>query len=300
MSTTLEYTSRPGLMSAYKKIFFGGRASYKGLDSLPQLEALWNQALDSPEQIQKYREICGFKNDGNLPILYPHIMTFAMQIHMLADKRFPLKAFGAVTTRSHIHQRRAIAETEALDLKCFFSGVRIVKAGLEVDLTTTATSEGQVVWESVNAYLFRGKKFGEVGEAHPWSSFSDLGEESDFEDNRPIPKKLGRRYAKVTGDFNPIHNSRILAKIFGFKLDIIHGMWSFARCVTALPEPGIDGPQRLDIAFKGPVFMESSCALTGEDQDGVKRFNLFCGKNPRPILLGSLTACSEEDTLIES
>lgn len=298
MSTTIEYTSRPGLMGAYKKIFTPGRAPYKGLDSLPKLEAVWNQALDTPEQIQRYRDICGFKNDGFLPILYPHILTFGMQIHLLSDKRFPLKAFGAVHARSHVLQRRPIAETEALNLRCFVSDARILKPGLEVDLTTVASIDGVAVWESVNSYLFRGKKFGEVGEAHPWATFSELGEEPSFEDKWHVGPKLGRQYAKVTGDFNPIHISKILAKLFGFKRDIIHGMWSFARCVTALPEAGIEGAQRLDISFKGPAFMDSSCTLKGENQNGAQRFNLFCGKNPRPVLVGQLSAASEEDTLL--
>ncbi|MDQ9817487.1 MaoC/PaaZ C-terminal domain-containing protein, partial [Acinetobacter bereziniae] len=43
-----------------------------------------------------------------------------------------------------------------------------------------------------------------------------------------ILENTGRRYAKVSGDFNLIHIHAITAKAFGFKQAIAHGMWSKA------------------------------------------------------------------------
>ena len=48
------------------------------------------------------------------------------------------------------------------------------------------------------------------------------------------PADLGRRYAGVSGDHNPIHLYPLTAKAFGFPRQIAHGMWSMARCVGAL------------------------------------------------------------------
>ena len=45
---------------------------------------------------------------------------------------------------------------------------------------------------------------------------------------------LGRRYAAVSGDRNPIHLYPLTAKALGFPRQIAHGMWSKARCVAAL------------------------------------------------------------------
>ena len=49
-----------------------------------------------------------------------------------------------------------------------------------------------------------------------------------------IPDDAGRRYAKVSGDVNPIHLSGLTAKAFGFKRAIAHGMWVKARVLGAL------------------------------------------------------------------
>ena len=49
-----------------------------------------------------------------------------------------------------------------------------------------------------------------------------------------LPGDLGRRYAAVSGDRNPIHLYPLTAKALGFPRQIAHGMWSLARCVAAL------------------------------------------------------------------
>ena len=52
--------------------------------------------------------------------------------------------------------------------------------------------------------------------------------------NGSLAKDLGRRYAAISGDYNPIHLGALSAKLFGFKQAIAHGMWSKARCLAAL------------------------------------------------------------------
>lgn len=299
MSNVLEFNEKPGLVKAYVNVFSPGRQKYAGLDRLPKLEARWMGATETPEKVQQYREACGFSNDGMFPVLYPHILTSAMHIHLLADKRFPASALGAVHARSHILQCRPIPEKEPLNLRCFFSDARVLKAGLEVDVTTTVNAGEERVWESVNAYLFRGKKFGAPGEAHPWTTLSELGEPT-ITGKWHVPADMGRRYAKITGDYNPIHISKILAKAFGFPRDIIHGMWSEAKCLNHLTELSAINPLRLDIVFKGPVFMDSDCTMKGQEIEGGYRFDLFCGKNPRPSIVSKVGTAKPGDTLVES
>ena len=53
-----------------------------------------------------------------------------------------------------------------------------------------------------------------------------------------LPDDLGRRYASVSGDRNPIHMHALTAKAFGFPRAIAHGMWTKARCLAAL-EPSL-------------------------------------------------------------
>lgn len=297
MAPVLEFNEKPSLFSAYRNIFTPGRAKYAGLENLPKTEARWSAATETPEKIQAYREACGFGNDGKLPLLYPHVFTSAMHIHMLADKKFPASALGAVHARNHILQRRQINENEAVDLTCVFGEARILKPGLEVDIITKVHASGTCVWESISAYLFRGKKFGDVGEAAKLAAFDDLGEPG-IKAQWHVPPDMGRRYAGITGDYNPIHVSKLLAKVFGFKRDIIHGMWALAKCLAHLQELDYNKGMRLDVAFKGPVFIDSDCFMKGQEVQEGFRFDLHCGKNPRPSIVGSIRTTAESETLI--
>ncbi len=298
MSTRLEFKQKPSLPGAYVNIFTPGRAKYTGIGNLPKTEALWNGARETAEKIQAYRDACGFGNNGKLPLLYPHVFTSAMHIHALADKHFPISALGAVHARNHILQRRQISETEPVDLKCSFGEARVLKAGLELDVVTRVNASGECVWESISSYLFRGRKFGDVGEASRLGAITELGEPT-LKAQWHVPPDMGRRYARITGDYNPIHVSRLLAKVaFGFERDIVHGMWALAKCLAHLQDLDYDKPLRLDVAFKGPVFMDSDCFMKGHEVPGGYRFDLFCGKNPRPSLVSHVRVVDENETLL--
>ena len=49
-----------------------------------------------------------------------------------------------------------------------------------------------------------------------------------------VPGDIGRRYAAVSGDRNPIHLYPLTARAFGFPRAIAHGMWLKARTLAAL------------------------------------------------------------------
>ncbi len=297
MSTILEFKEKPSLFGAYFNVFTPGRAKYAGLDKLPRMEARWDGARETPDKIQSYREICGFGNDGKLPLLYPHVLTSAMHIHALADKQFPVSALGAVHARNHILQHRQVAENEAVDLRCSFSESRVLKAGLEVDVNTRVYAAGECVWESISAYLFRGGKFGVVGEPSPLAAFDELGEPT-IRAQWHVPPTMGRRYAGITGDYNPIHVSRLLAKAFGFPRDIIHGMWVLAKCLAHLQDLDFGRRLRLDVAFKGPVFIDSDCFMKGHEIADGYRFDVHCGKNPRPSIVCKVHGVDEQAGLL--
>jgi acyl dehydratase len=72
-----------------------------------------------------------------------------------------------------------------------------------------------------------------------------------------IAENTGWRYARISGDFNPIHLTARTAKMFGFKQAVAHGMWSLGRCLgsAALHLPA--NPMQIDTQFKLPVYVPS-------------------------------------------
>ena len=84
------------------------------------------------------------------------------------------------------------------------------------------------MWESTSTYLRVGKGDDDAKpERDPFDVVAGTGIVWK------LPGDLGREYAAVSGDHNPIHLYPLTAKAFGFPRQIAHGMWTKARCVAA-------------------------------------------------------------------
>ena len=83
-----------------------------------------------------------------------------------------------------------------------------------------------------------------------------------------LPADLGRRYAAVSGDVNPIHLSALSAKAFGFPRAIAHGMCTHARVLAAL-QPRLPQVYEVSVQFIKPVLLPSTVRLAlGESEQG--------------------------------
>ncbi|MBX3178734.1 MAG: hypothetical protein KF886_15350 [Candidatus Hydrogenedentes bacterium] len=296
---TRAYHTPPGFAGSYRRILLGRRDRHRAGDPLPPLEARWNGASATPDRIARYADACGLPDTPNYPLLFPHILVSPMQIDLISQPAFPLSPMGAVHTRIHVLQHRPIPRDARVDVSCRLSASRVLKAGLEFDFTTVLTLDGAPCWESVSANLIRGKKFGDPADPPALAHLDELGD-PEGEHAWTVPKDMGWRYARITGDFNPIHISRILARFLGFPRDIIHGMWSAARCLAHLPAPDPGSPIRADLLFKGPVFMESHVTMKHARRDAGHAFDLYCADNPRPVIRGQVRPAEPGERLSDT
>ena len=97
-----------------------------------------------------------------------------------------------------------------------------------------------------------------------------------------LPGDLGRRYASVSGDRNPIHMHPLTAKLFGFPRAIAHGMWTKARCLAAL-EPSLPDAYEVTVEFRKPLLLPGRATL----ERGGERLRVRSGDNVH--LLGRLS-----------
>ena len=108
----------------------------------------------------------------------------------------------------------------------------------------------------------------------------------------------GKSFGFITKDINPIHMSSLLAKAFGFKQDLAHGMWALARANKAIFENiEYNKPIRLDVSFKGPVYISDHVKVyncsTNRDV-----FEYYSGKNERPSIIANIENVSDGSSLI--
>jgi acyl dehydratase len=72
-----------------------------------------------------------------------------------------------------------------------------------------------------------------------------------------IPKNLGQIYATASGDKNPIHSSKVFARIIGFPRPILQGWYSVSRIVKEYETENAIAFQSIAVNFKSPVFLPS-------------------------------------------
>ncbi len=234
---------------------------------LPDTRLAHNGVEVDPAELAAYDRVCRFPLTDTLPATYPHMLTFPLQLALMSDRSFPLALPGLVHVRNGIELLRPIAADEALDVEVWAENFATHRSGATVDLraTATATVGGAEVWRSTSTYLARGAK---APDGAPEADLEvPVGDLQRVSATWRIPDDAGRRYAKVSGDVNPIHLSGLTAKAFGFKRAIAHGMWVKARVLAALsgrlPDAFI-----VDVAFRKPLFLPSTVTLSTAQADG--------------------------------
>ena len=219
--------------------------------ALPQLVATCPVELrDDPQ----YRQLCGLPADGPLPVTLPFLLAGPVHKRLLADPRFPLPALGLVHLRQTLHQPAPLRPGARLTLRCSGGASRPARRGVEFDLHTQLLDGEALVWSGVTtAWSPAAPGHGEPSPrdtVDPWPDSASTRIE--------LAEDMGRRYAKISGDFNPIHWHWLTARPFGFRRAIIHGMWTLARAIATQPDALSRPNLSIEARFRRPVPLPSS------------------------------------------
>jgi acyl dehydratase len=206
-----------------------------------------------------------------------------MQLMTATD--FPFPVIGLVHINNRIVQQRPLCADERPTLRVWAEGLDSHPKGRQFEMHAEAEVDGAPVWRSVSTYLRKGGGSGE-GDKKKSSSSDDAGDEREPNAVWDIPDDIGRRYAGVSGDSNPIHLRRSTALLFGMPRPIAHGMWTKARCLAAL-EGQLPEAVAIDVAFKLPVYLPSKVAFTSWKDGKGRAFTLESAKDGKPHLSGT-------------
>jgi len=247
------------------------------------------------DHVDAYAAVCGFPAKDTVPLPYPHLLAFPLQMSIMSDPGFPAPAIGTLHLENSITTHRPIAIGETVVVTASVGPARPHPKGTIYEFLTVVTADGKIVWEETSTYLRRGQGSDPTAP----SGDADLLFARAASPNGVVWKlsgDLGRSYAAVSGDHNPIHLYPFTAKALGFPRQIAHGTWTMARCVAAL-ENRLPDSVRVDVAFKKPVLLPGSVAFGSTTVDGHARgrqpdfiFSLTSPKDGSPHLAGRTTA----------
>jgi len=251
-------------------------------DEVPELELTLAGVRAEPDEVAAYARVCGFSLRDQLPPTYPQVLAFPLHMAVMADGSFPFGAVGLVHVENRIVQHRPIGLDEELKLTVRPTPLEPHPRGRTFGLLTEAWSGRQKAWESTSTMLRRGKGSeetrprveGETAELTPSAEWRLGGD-------------LGRRYAAVSGDRNPIHMHSLTAKPLGFPSAIAHGMWTKARCLAAL-QSRLPDAFAVEVRFRKPIRLPGRVELLSGDSDDEIQFAVRDAKRHIPHLDGRL------------
>lgn len=227
-----------------------------------------------------YARLCGFGLRDVVPATWLHVLTFPLQTHLMAQQDFPFALAGLVHVSNDITLHRPVTVADKLRLTVSAANLQPHKKGASFDLLGTIHVDDELVWEGTSNYLSTKTKLD--GEP-PATERLEMPEGEPSQEWR-LPADLGRQYAKVSGDSNPIHLYPLTARLFGFPRPIIHGMWTYARSLAAfggrLPET-----YRARVQFTKPILLPGKVGFVADGE----RFAVV-GKDGKPKLVGELTS----------
>ena len=166
---------------------------------------------------------------------------------------------GAVHLDHTIDLRRSLAELHAqagpetvIQVDGWVAALEESSAGRVVDvrLELTDASDGSLVALMRERFAIRGRASGTAVPSSPELA-GGTGR-----DTAPAARRLLRRvtvtapadmtaFARVTGDFNPIHTSYHAAKVAGMEAPLVHGMWLSATAEQVAASTAADGTRNV-------------------------------------------------------
>lgn len=215
-------------------------------------------------KLASYNGFCGFA-ETSLPLSYLFVATQPVQLMLLTQPDVPVKPLGMIHLGVEFELYQPMSVETRYDFCLSVGEQQHTIKGLEFELIGEFRHGDDLVARYVSRCLLkvsgprkRGRPAREPKIAYEWKPVTPLN----------LVENDARRYAKLSGDYNPIHLHRLTAKPFGFEAPIAHGMYMVAKMLASVNEP----VTKAKFTFQRPVLMP--CQTTIErDGEGLRLVN---------------------------
>ena len=225
-------------------------------------------AID-PAWLRRYRQALGFRDQG-VPLTFYYLLAQRAQVATMLDPAFPFRLPGIV------HAENALRlDAPRPDLPLLLSTSVAIRTpsdsgAVYAVLETVGEQEGRTVLYCGSTYLVVRGQHG--AGPRPQAREAALSAVGAWR----LGSGSGRAYARVSGDWNPIHLWAWSARLMGMRRPIIHGMHTLARACAELEHAGGRQVVALEARFKAPATLGSELVLGADLADG--RFAVRCGE----------------------
>jgi hypothetical protein len=195
---------------------------------------------------------------------FPQLLGLSQHIAALSHANSPFSLIGLVHVGNEIRQYQPLSN-EDLGLRCYFNKITPHQYGIQVDVNIEVSQGGKQCQIVRSTYLYRLPSVDMLSSrttsdsAASYATLSPLPEHSQLQFNPGV----GRRYAKISGDYNPIHLAKWSARLAGFKDVMAHGTHVLAMALSKLNHNWQLplAPMAITSQFNRPVLLPSTVTL---------------------------------------
>ncbi len=254
--------------------------------AVPDVTYVVEDVVADADHLTAYQHLLHEPATDALPAGYVHVLAFPVATALMVRPDFPLPLLGMVHLANRVRQHRPLVLGTPLSVRAWAADLRPHRSGTQVDLVTEVSADAEVAWQGVSTYLAKGVHL-------PDAPRDERGERPSFTPPVPtgrwdLPADVGRRYAAVSGDRNPIHLSPVTARALGFRRAIAHGMYTASRALADVGAARGDG-FTWEVEFAAPVLLPGSPSVrVARDTTGFA-FTAWHARSSRLHLTGTVT-----------
>ncbi|MDR9829050.1 MaoC/PaaZ C-terminal domain-containing protein [Vibrio sp. FNV 38] len=220
-----------------------------------------NARLDL-SQLRAYNRYFGF-SDNIIPLPFWFVFSQPAQLALFNHTSFPTSVLGLVhlgLTIERINMGSLDADyhlgVDLIQTKSTTRGLLIkVKIVIQNEKETIAVIESDYLSPNKNTTKRRVEK---------------KADRFDCTDARMVEYNVAkaRKYAKLSGDYNPIHLHSLLSRLFGFRQPILHGMYSVASLYAYCYKRNLGSDKQMRVKFKRPLLLPQTAYILQMDTRG--------------------------------
>jgi len=223
------------------------------------------------DHVRRYSDAFGFP-PGPVPLTYLYLLAQRAQLATMLDRAMPFRIVGLIHVANSLTMHCEVRLDAALTLVTTLSMPEPRPNGaVECLLETRATDGEQLVFTCTSRYLIkRGQR---TKRTAPALIAAPMGE---ADEQWVVQANAGRRYAALSGDWNPIHLWAWSARLMGMKQPIIHGMHTVAMACSLRQRSTGRVPVTIDCHFRSTVPLRSMVSLSLSDAGNPGEFAVIC------------------------
>lgn len=222
----------------------GRSKKFEGTDYINKKTFIHRQLKS--KKLADYKAYFGFKEDIPLPFFY--LISQGAQTALMTEKSFPLPIPGMIHLETKLKQLAKIDSNAETVIR---SEVRIKNKseGSLLPIFTEEYYQNDIkVVEVLSVYLVKRRSKRKKSKRIE-NKVIENKESNWIEFDWKFKSNVSFKYARISGDYNPIHIFSLFAWFAGFKRKIAHG-WFIASKIVAMIESETDMPAKsLEIRF---------------------------------------------------